>query len=182
MALDRTYRSIYLAGPTFNLLEDDAAAAAALRRIRAHLADGGSALIPLFVPELPASEELGRAHTHETDDGTVMRFTVLAVERDDAARNQVSHVRYELRSAEEDLVEERHWQLHWRTQADFTALVEESGLEATAVLNPQGWHQRSRPTPSSPSGSPLHLADDLPSSDRSHDHEPAGCGALLANG
>ena len=58
MDLGRRYRSIYLAGPTFNLLADDTAAAQALGRIHAHLEPGGSALIPLFVPELtPAQRE-----------------------------------------------------------------------------------------------------------------------------
>lgn len=48
--LPRLYRAIFLAGPTFNLLPNDAEAVGALRSIRAHLASGGSALVPLFVP------------------------------------------------------------------------------------------------------------------------------------
>ncbi len=38
MDLDRRYRSIYVAGPTFNLLPDDDVALQALRRVSAHLA------------------------------------------------------------------------------------------------------------------------------------------------
>lgn len=138
MDLGRTYRSIYLAGPTFNLLEHDADALAALHRIRAHLAPRGSALVPLFIPEPTPGDEVGRPRTHETGDGTAMRFTILAVERDDFTRDQVSHVRYELESASENLVEERHWRLHWWTQAEFAALAEEAGLEVAAVLDPEG--------------------------------------------
>ncbi len=138
MDLGRTYRSIYLAGPTFNLLEDDAAATAALHRIRAHLTPGGSALVPLFIPERPPPDEEGRPRTHEADDGTMLQFTVLAVERDDSTCDQVSHVRYELVSESENLVEERQWRLHWWTQTAFAALAQESGLEVAAVLNPNG--------------------------------------------
>lgn len=138
MDLGSTYRSIYLAGPTFNLLEHDAAATAALHRIRSHLAEGGSALVPLFIPEMTPPDEVGRTRIHETDDGTVMRFTVLAVERDESTCEQVSHVRYELVSATENLVEERQWRLHWWTQAAFAALARESGLEAAAILSPTG--------------------------------------------
>ena len=48
MRLGRQYRSIYLAGATFNLLPDDEAAQAALGRIATHLRADGSALIPLL--------------------------------------------------------------------------------------------------------------------------------------
>jgi hypothetical protein len=41
--LPRRYRSIFLAGPTFNLLPDDDTALMALRGIRAHLEPGGTA-------------------------------------------------------------------------------------------------------------------------------------------
>ena len=41
MELPRPFRSIYLAGPTFNLLVDDDTAWRALARIRAHLEPEG---------------------------------------------------------------------------------------------------------------------------------------------
>src|SRR5690606_28270360 len=44
--LRRSYRSIFLAGPTFNLPPDDDLALRALRRIGEHLADDGTALVP----------------------------------------------------------------------------------------------------------------------------------------
>ena len=65
MELPRRYRSIYLAGPSFNLLTDDDMAWRALARIRAHLEPDGSALIPLFVPEpVPAEVARRAAHAH----------------------------------------------------------------------------------------------------------------------
>ena len=42
MDLGSTYRSIFLAGPTFNLITDDATAVRALERIRAHLDPAGA--------------------------------------------------------------------------------------------------------------------------------------------
>ncbi len=60
MELRRRYRSIYLAGPTFNLLPDDDTAWRALARIRAHLDADGSALVPLFVPPPVTADDLGR--------------------------------------------------------------------------------------------------------------------------
>lgn len=50
MDLSTTYRPIYLAGATFTLLPDDAAAERALRRIAVHLHVDGAALTPPFIP------------------------------------------------------------------------------------------------------------------------------------
>ncbi|MEZ5408995.1 MAG: class I SAM-dependent methyltransferase [Acidimicrobiales bacterium] len=86
MNLRRLYRSIYLAGATFNLLPDDEAARAALSRIATHLHPEGSALIPpLFVPQAPTDSEIGKVREHVTDDGVVMRVTILDIHRDEAA-------------------------------------------------------------------------------------------------
>lgn len=138
MDLGRTYRSVYLAGPTFTLLDDDASGAAALGRIRAHLAPGGSVLVPLFIPDPTPAEQLGRPREHVAEDGTTMAFTVLAEERDEEARTQVSRARYELRSATEHVVEERAWSLHWWTQDGFAAAADAAGLAVAAVLRPDG--------------------------------------------
>ena len=64
MDLEKRYRSIFLAGPTFNLLADDDTAGRALQRIHAHLEPGGSALIPLFVPTPTPAVQLGRFREH----------------------------------------------------------------------------------------------------------------------
>ena len=138
MSLTRTYRSIYLAGPTFNLLLDDTCAAQALERIRAHLTPGGSALIPLFIPRPTPPHRFGQARESRTDDGTLMRFTALSEARDEDARRQVTAVRYELRSAEEDLTEDRSWALHWYGQSQFAALAGAAGLNVRSVRTPDG--------------------------------------------
>ena len=134
MALGRRYRSIYLAGATFNLLPDDATATAALDRIRDHLDPAGAALIPLFIPPdlVP-----GRRQEDRTE-GSLMRCTVLSSERDDAARRQVNVLRYEHEQDGRSTSLERPWVLHWHTQEGFRALAVEAGLVVTAVLDATG--------------------------------------------
>ncbi len=139
MDLGRRYRSIYLAGATFNLLVDDAAAGAALGRIAAHLEPEGVALVPLTLPASTPPEALGNARQHVTEDGATMRVAVLAEERNEVDRIQVAHLRYEL-ARDGDVVEstERSWVLHWHTQADFHALADAAGLSVLAVVDPDG--------------------------------------------
>jgi ubiquinone/menaquinone biosynthesis C-methylase UbiE len=139
MDLGRRYRSIYLAGATFNLLVDDITAGAALARIAAHLQPGGVALIPLTIPMPTPPTALGDAHEHVTADGVTMRFAVIAEERDETTQVQVAHLRYEL-VHDGNVVEstERSWVLHWHTQTDFRALAQAAGLSVLAVRDPDG--------------------------------------------
>jgi SAM-dependent methyltransferase len=137
MDLGRRYRSIFLAGPTFNLLVDDETAAVALARIAQHLESGGAALVPLFVPGV-ADHEVGRSRTREEPDGTVLRVTTLSVERDESTRQQRSLLRYESTGPGGATVLDRTWVLHWHTQESFRALVSDAGLHVTALLDPDG--------------------------------------------
>ena len=138
MELARRYKSIYLAGATFNLIVDDDTAWRALSRIRAHLEPDGAALIPLFIPSPMPPEALGAPRTHVTEDGRTMRFTVVSVARDDAARLQTAAVRYELETGEGHAVEERAWVLHWHTQQGFRQLLGDAGLLVGGVVAPDG--------------------------------------------
>jgi SAM-dependent methyltransferase len=138
MELRRRYRSIYLAGPSFNLLVDDDTGWRALARIRAHLEPDGSALIPTFVPPPMLPRSIGVPRTHVTDDGATLRFTVTGVERDDAARLQTCHTRYERERAGEVEVLERQWVLHWYTQEGFRQLAGDAGMLVDAVLAEDG--------------------------------------------
>lgn len=128
MSLGRTFRSIYLAGPTFNLLVDDDRAAAALARVRAHLEPGGVALVPLFVPP-DESHRVGEVTTAGS-----LRLTRVAARRDRAARTQVVRLRYE----DGDEMVERDWVLHWHTPAGFRELAVRGGLEVVSVQTPSG--------------------------------------------
>lgn len=134
MDLGRVYRSIFLAGATFNLLPDDETALAALRRIYAHLEPNGTALIPLAIPAAVEEHELYRKREAIAEDGTVMRFSTIGATRDEDDRTQRAVLRYE-RDGE---VLEREWVLHWHTQAGFRDLGTEAGLKTRAILGADG--------------------------------------------
>ena len=134
MDLGRRFRSIFLAGPTFNLLVDDDIARRTLDRIGVHLHPQGSALIPLFLPVATPSEHLNRPREHTTLDGTVMRVTAIAEQRDELHRTQTTILWYELVAAGNVIVDERPWILHWHTQDEFRQLAAEAGLAVRAVL------------------------------------------------
>jgi SAM-dependent methyltransferase len=138
MELARRYRSIFLAGPTFNLLPDDDTALRTLRAIAQHLDQDGMALIPLFIPTSTSVDQLGVSRTAFDTDNTSLRFTVVSELRDDATRRQISVLRYERILPERAVVEERPWLLHWYTQPGFTRLAIEAGLRTKAILNPEG--------------------------------------------
>jgi SAM-dependent methyltransferase len=138
MALDRLYRSIYIAGPTFNLLPDDEAAASALDAIRRHLEADGAALIPLMIPAPTPDDVLGQPRVHMHDDGTEMRVTPVAETRDEAARCQTTTLRYERVAKTETVAEERPWILHWHTQAGFRELAARAGLDIRTLVTPTG--------------------------------------------
>ncbi|MDP2289959.1 MAG: class I SAM-dependent methyltransferase [Actinomycetota bacterium] len=138
MQLGARYRSIFLAGPTFNLIIDDETATRALDRIGQHLATDGLALIPLFIPEPVAGDHLGRPKTRETGEGATVSFTVTSVRRDETRRLQSATLLYERVGAGSDATLERDWVLHWHTQAGFRALVARAGLQVRAVIGPDG--------------------------------------------
>lgn len=138
MDLGRRYRSIYLAGATFNLLPDDATANVALERIAGHLHPEGSVLIPLFKPQAPAESDIGRVTEHVTGDGSIMRMTVLDIIRNEATRDQITELRYERLYGDKHQVTERSWQLHWFEQDDFAAMAANAGLATRSVRGEDG--------------------------------------------
>jgi hypothetical protein len=138
MALDKQYRSIYIAGPTFNLLPDDDTALQALVAIRQHLAPGGAALIPLMLPAPTPAGALGQTRTHTTADGTELRVTPVAEQRDDRTRCQTTTLRYERITPTSATTEERPWLIHWHTQDGFRALAAAANLHVGTMRTPAG--------------------------------------------
>ncbi|MEV7209433.1 MULTISPECIES: class I SAM-dependent methyltransferase [unclassified Streptomyces] len=136
--LPRRYRTIFLAGPTFTLLPDDATALAALRGIRAHLAEDGTVLVPLFTPEPTPAEQIGRVRTASAPDGAELRVSVVAEQRDETARTQTTLLRYERHHGSDSTVEERPWVLHWYPLGQFEKLATSAGLAVTAITDLQG--------------------------------------------
>lgn len=132
------YDAIFLAGPTFTLLADDATALAALRGVRAHLAEGGRALVPLFTPEPAPAERIGRPSVTTADDGSELSVTVVSQERDEAARTQLTVLRYEQRRGDDSTAEDRPWLLHWYTRHGFEAMAETAGLRVVSVTGADG--------------------------------------------
>ncbi len=138
MQLPRRYRSVYIAGPTFNLLPDDDTAAQALAAIASHLDDDGTALVPLFVPGPTDPAFFGVARRHTTDAGAHMAFSALDETYDAERRTRITSVRYELTTDGDTTVDERPWLLHWYTQDGFRDLAEAAGLVVKAVRRPTG--------------------------------------------
>jgi SAM-dependent methyltransferase len=136
--LPRRYRSIFLAGPTFNLLTTDEDASAALQRIRAHLDPSGAALIPLFIPAQTPPEDLGHARQATEPSGAVIRVTPLSEQRDEHRRIQETVLRYERIGDGDHVVEDRPWTLHWHSQESFRSLAAAVGLHTAAVLDQHG--------------------------------------------
>lgn len=136
--LGRRYRTIFLAGPTFNLLPDDELARRALLRIRAHLDDGGSALIPLFVPARTPDEKIGAVREAVEPDGSTIRVSTVAEVRDDDARRQKTILRYERVHGDASTALDRPWVLHWYSQDEFRDLAEAAGLATVMVLDAGG--------------------------------------------
>ncbi len=125
----RRFASIYLAGPTFNLLPDDQAAERTLRSIRDHLSAGGAALIPLWIPDRTPADELGVAREAVGPDGTVLRYTALAETYDVESRTRTTSVRYQrLQPGRPVETIDRDWTLHWYAPSGFRDLSERAGL------------------------------------------------------
>ncbi|WP_129662682.1 class I SAM-dependent methyltransferase [Phytoactinopolyspora endophytica] len=136
--LPRRYRAIFLAGPTFTLLPDDDSAAQALEGIRAHLEQGGTALVPLFIPPPTPAEQLGRVREKADGDGAALRVTALSEERDEDRRLRRTTLRYERHTPDERTAVDRQWDLHWHTQDGFRDLARAAGLVTTAIRDPAG--------------------------------------------
>lgn len=128
----RRYRTIFLAGPTFNLLPDDAEMTKALVSLRGALAEDGTAIVPLFVPESVAPERIGRATAQRTPAGTIS-WRVIAADRDEDSRTQTLTLRYERET--EGALEwlERDWVTHWVGWDLFRELADGAGLRTVSA-------------------------------------------------
>lgn len=135
--LPRRYRSIYLAGPTFNLLPDDDLARRALRSIAAHLEPDGEVLVPLWIPSATPPEQFGRTRTATTPYGATARYTVESENYDVPARTRSTSTRYELDDGAGTTRVDREWIIHWHTPDGFAELGRSAGLvaEFSAVVD-----------------------------------------------
>jgi hypothetical protein len=132
MQLPRSYRSIYLAGPTFNLLPDDAHAARALERAYAHLVPGGVLRVPLFVPAPIPASIVGHPTVIDLPEEQ-LRLTVVGAELHSDLRVRTCRLRYERRRGDQSELVEREWVIHWHTQDGFGSLAEHAGFHVASV-------------------------------------------------
>ena len=133
--LPRSYRSIFLAGPTFNLIPDDDLALRALHRIHEHLTADGTVLVPLWVPEPADPDSFGATREATAPDGAQLTFTALGEDYDTATRTRTTRTRYERHTAEASETTEREWIIHWHTQESFADLAREAGLQVASLTD-----------------------------------------------
>lgn len=138
LALGRRFATIFLAGPTFNLLPDDELALRTLVRIREHLTPNGSVLVPLWIPPQTPREEFGVVRRAEADDGSSVAFRALSEDYDPTQRTRMTHTRYERDSRDGQQSADRAWVIHWHTQESFRALADTAGLRVLAMADLQG--------------------------------------------
>lgn len=124
--LDSTFASIYLAGPTFNLLPDDSTALRALQAIARHLRLEGAALVPLWTPQPTPSAEMGVARVSGQ-----ARYVVVDETYDNARRTRTTHVRYELITEDESFAADREWVIHWLSDDVLRDMAATAGLRVT---------------------------------------------------
>jgi len=133
LALPRTYRAIYLAGPTFNLLPDDDTARRTLQGIAAHLEPSGQAMVPLWIPPATDQQEFGRTREATIAGGMTARYTVEFEDYDVTGRTRYTHTRYELAGNRHTERVRRDWIIHWHTPGGFTELARDAGLTVTHI-------------------------------------------------
>jgi len=140
--LPTRYRTIFFAGASFMLLPDVEDAGRTLRRIHDHLAPGGQAIIPLYIPprspEATNATDEWRARESLRSDGATLRIHE-KYHYDGSRQLRVATLRYELvkDGAVAESVE-RPWLLRWYAQDEFKTLVQAAGLETRAVLGSDG--------------------------------------------
>jgi SAM-dependent methyltransferase len=138
LALGKRFRSIYLAGPTFNLLPDKNTAMRALWCIGRHLTDDGKALMPLWIPEPTPSEELGVARETTAENGDVLRYTPVSEDYDDHAQTRTTTALYERIAPAGIEKAERQWILHWHSVEQFRSMCAEAGLRILRLVDDDG--------------------------------------------
>lgn len=136
MQVERTYRTVFLAGPTFNLLPDDESMQQALHAIRGALAPEGTAVVPLFEPESAGSTSIGATTRQETPKGAIA-CRVVAAERDSVRRTQTLTLRYERVATRNESVT-RDWLIHWVDLDRFARMAAEADLRVVSAPDAVG--------------------------------------------
>ncbi|MEJ2311776.1 MAG: class I SAM-dependent methyltransferase [Gemmatimonadales bacterium] len=150
--LDRRFRTIFVPFGSFMLLDDLDKARRALGCFRAHLEEGGCALIPLHLPwlhdvgvepALPGEWRLRRVATRPEDYAVVRCFENTSFDFD--RQVQDVRLRFEVVLAGEVIEQEESEQrLRWYTQKEFAHLLEDAGFRDREVLEAYTWKPAER--------------------------------------
>lgn len=126
LSLSQLYGVVTIAVGSFQLIADRAAALQALRNIAAHMSEGGSLLIDLFVPDCTNTEPIVRLA--RIDDNTVIRLSTRYVFYDEIQQAD-AFCSYKLvingitREEEDELIT-----VTWYTDDELRALLERAGF------------------------------------------------------
>ena len=130
----RRFRSIFFAGPTFQLVIDEDRARHALDRIAIHLAPGGRVLVPLFRPQPADPQHLGIWREHVDAEHGILAFQTVAQDYRRAARRVDTTLRYRRGPADAPLDQiDRVWSLRWYEDDEFEALATAAGLACARI-------------------------------------------------
>ena len=133
MDLGRRFRSIYLAGPTFQLVVDPVDA---LQRIASHLMPDGRVMVPLFVPQATEPATFGVWREHVTATGAVLAVSVAGESYRADERRVDTTLRYRRGPADRPTeVVERVWSLRWYGGGEFEAMAALADLAVERVLD-----------------------------------------------
>lgn len=161
LTLPRTYRAVYLAGPTFNLLPDDDTAYRALKSVAAHLQPGGQVMVPLWIPGPTPEREFGRTQAADAVNGVTARYTVESEDYDETRRTRRTHTLYELSSDHHTERVRRDWIIHWHTPDGFAELARAAALEVADMSPVESGMYTAYLRPASPSKPPSSIDQGL---------------------
>jgi len=137
-SLDPSFRLIIVAMNTLQVLTEPADRAACLRRVRAHLAEGGEFIFDVALPDVDEIRDTmgverpsGR---HREPDGSVLVHSAWYDNWDPASQTLEFTIRITRRVDGRDVGETlRHHRVHLFTPAELADLLQAAGLEQIAV-------------------------------------------------
>ena len=130
----KRFRSVYFAGPTFQLLVDEERARQALERIAAHLEPEGRVLVPLFRPRPTEPDHLGAWREHASDDHGLLAVQVVLEDYRIADRRIDTTLRYRRGPADHPVeLIDRVWSLRWYEDGEFEALAASARLACARI-------------------------------------------------
>lgn len=125
----KRFRSIYFAGPTFQLVIDKGMARQTMERLALHLVPEGQVLVPLFRPQPVDPELMDVWRKHNSPEHGLLAVQTVAEDYRPDERRVDTRLRYRRGPADSPLEQvDRVWSLCWYEDGEFESLVEGTGL------------------------------------------------------